>query len=337
MAGTNKMPILDIRGLQTQFETSMGTVHAVDGIDLSLRQGEALGLVGESGSGKTAMALSIMRLIPQPPGRIVGGSVYLDGVGALLKLSEKEMRQVRGKYIAMTFQDPLSYLNPVFRVGDQIVEAILLHQQTVSRSQAKGIAVELIRSVGISSPETRINAYPHQLSGGMRQRVLIAIALACQPRVLIADEPTTALDVITQHEILALMADLVQRQNLTLMIITHGLGIAAELCDRIAIMYAGRIMEIGSTRQILVGSKNPYTRALLSAIPRIDQVGQRVQPIEGSIPSLINPPSGCRFHPRCQYGDSICLAERPPLEEISAQHFTACHFWRSLNTEGPTP
>lgn len=336
MGGPDKTPILRIEGLQTQFETSMGPVYAVDDIDLSLRQGETLGLVGESGSGKTATALSIMGLIPQPPGRIVGGLIYLDGIGDLLKLSEEEMRRIRGKHIAMTFQDPLSYLNPVFRVGYQIVEAILLHQQPMSRSQAKDTAVELLRSVGISSPDTRVNAYPHQLSGGMRQRVLLAIALACQPRVLIADEFTTALDVITQYEILRLLEDLVQRQNLTLMIITHDLGIAAELCDRIAIMYAGRIMEIGSTRQILEGSKNPYTRALLRAIPSIDQVGRRVQPIEGSIPSLLHPPSGCRFHPRCRYADDICLLERPPLEEISDQHFTLCHFWRSLNnTEDP--
>jgi len=298
-------------------------VNAVDGVDLDIGKGETVGLVGESGSGKTVTALSIMRLIPQPPGRIVQGEVLLEG-DDLLKKTEHEMRKIRGDRVAMSFQDPMTYLNPVIRVGDQIAEAIMLHQE-VSRSEALKKAVDAMEMVQIPSAADRAREYPHQLSGGMRQRILIAIAICCNPDLLIADEPTTALDVITQDQILELMRDLRSRIGSSLLLITHDLGIVGELADYVAVMYAGNVLEYGDVNTILRRPRHPYTSGLLESTPRIDWGKRRLKMIPGTIPDMIHPPSGCRFHPRCAQAKASCVSEQPKLIEIEAGHMVACH------------
>ena len=296
----NNLTLASIQDLRTQFETSLGVVQAVDGVSFDIQRGETLGLVGESGSGKSVTALSIMRLVHAIGGHIVSGRIEFNGLGNLLEKDEGEMRGIRGKQIAMSFQDPMTYLNPVLRIGDQIAETISLHQ-SVTRRQAWDGAIEAMNLVGIPSPQDRVNDYPHQFSGGMRQRLLLAIAVACKPKLLIADEPTTALDVIVQDEILELLKDLKAKVGTTVMIITHDLGMVAELADRVVVMYAGKVLEIAETAALFKKPLNPYTEALIQSIPRIEWGKRRLRTIEGNIADPIKPPPGCRFSPRCQY------------------------------------
>ncbi len=320
--------LLTIRGLVTRFETPRGAIDAVAGADLAVDKGEILGIVGESGSGKSVTALSIMGLIPSPPGRIVAGEITLEGVGDLTRMTPRQLRGVRGRHVAMTFQDPLSFLNPVFRIGDQIIEGMLEHGIAANRAKARLRAIDLLRAVNIPMAEKRIDHYPHEFSGGMRQRALLAVALACEPRLLIADEVTTALDVVTQYEVLLLLRRLVQERGLSIIFVTHDLGVAAALCDRIAVMYAGRVMEIGPARQVLGDPRNPYTIALIETVPRFDVLSTRLRTIEGSTPSLFGPPPGCRFNPRCAMTRAICHEQAPALHAVSGDHRSACHFWQ---------
>jgi peptide/nickel transport system ATP-binding protein len=299
-------------------------VQAVDGVSFDIQRGETLGIVGESGSGKSVTALSIMRLVHAVGGHIVSGRIEFNGLGNLLEKDEGEMRGIRGKHIAMSFQDPMTYLNPVLRIGDQIAETISLHQ-SVTRRQAWDGAIEAMNLVGIPSPQDRVNDYPHQFSGGMRQRLLLAIAVACKPKLLIADEPTTALDVIVQDEILELLKDLKAKVGTTVMIITHDLGMVAELADRVVVMYAGKVLEIAETAALFKKPLNPYTEALIQSIPRIEWGKRRLRTIEGNIADPINPPPGCRFSPRCQYAQKICFEQDPMLTELKLGHWTACH------------
>lgn len=321
----NKASLLSIQDLRTHFFTSTGVVKAVDGISFDLQRGQTLGVVGESGSGKSVTALTVMRLIPSPPGRIVSGRIEFAGLGNLTEKTEQEMRQIRGKHISMSFQDPMTYLNPVLRVGDQIAEALLLHGQA-SRKEAYDRAVEAMRLVGIPSPEVRAKDYPHQLSGGMRQRILLAIAVSCNPDLLIADEPTTALDVIVQDEILELLRDLKKKLGMTVMVITHDLGVVAELTDQVVVMYAGKVMEMGETLDVFRNPINPYTEGLLRSIPRVDWGKKQLNVIEGNIPDAVDPPPGCRFNPRCPHVAKLCLEAEPAVVELKTGHRTACHF-----------
>jgi len=315
-------PLLEVKDLRTSFFTPKGEVRVVDGVSFSVAPGRLTGIVGESGSGKTISVLSIMRLLPEGA-RITGGSILFDGVD-LLKLSEAEMRTMRGARIAMIFQEPMTSLNPVFTIGSQIGEAIRLHQRT-GRSETHARTVEALRLVGIADPERRVNDYPHQLSGGMRQRVMIAMALACKPRLLIADEPTTALDVTIQAQILDLIRDLQQRLGLAVLLVTHDLGIVAQYADDVTILYAARVMERSSSAELFANPLNPYTRGLLASIPGIDGRRQRrLQAIAGSIPSAAAPPSGCRFHPRCAIAIADCARVEPPLEQKAPGHYAAC-------------
>ena len=323
-AGTEQAPLLEVRDLETHFTTGAGVFKAVDGVSLSLGRGETLGLVGESGCGKSVTSLSIMRLIPQPPGRIAGGRIVLEGRD-LLALGEDEMRRVRGDRIAMIFQEPMTSLNPVHTIGNQIVETIRLHRD-VSPAEARTRAVEMLRLVRMPSPETRIDDYPHQLSGGMRQRVMIAMALACDPRVLIADEPTTALDVTIQAQILDLLRDLRDRTGTAIVLITHDLGVVAELADRVAVMYAGRIVEEAPVKALFGDPQHPYTLGLLASIPGLSGPGERLTAIEGSVPNPYAVPEGCRFHPRCPFAIDRCRQQAPSLTELSQDHRVAC--WR---------
>jgi oligopeptide/dipeptide ABC transporter ATP-binding protein len=305
--------LLEVEGLKLRFDTPEGVVGAINDVSFDLSEGEVLGLVGESGCGKTATALTLMRLVPMPPGRIESGSVRLRGVD-LLGLSEAEMRKVRAKTIAMVFQDPMAALNPVITIGHQITEPLRVHR-SMSKDQAIRRALELMRMVGIPDPERRLGEYPHQLSGGMRQRAMIAMALSCEPEILIADEPTTALDVTIQAEILDLLDDLRHRLGLAMILITHNLGVVAALADRINVMYAGRIVEEGLVTDVLGSPGHPYTEALLAAVPRLDGPGELV-PIEGTPPDLVNLPPGCAFYQRCRYRrDPRCEGENPPLRD----------------------
>jgi oligopeptide/dipeptide ABC transporter ATP-binding protein len=321
----NNSSLLSIQDLRTHFFTSTGVVKAVDGISFDLQRGQTLGVVGESGSGKSVTALTVMRLIPSPPGRIVSGRIEFAGLGNLTEKTEQEMRQIRGKHISMSFQDPMTYLNPVLRIADQIAEAVLLHGQATKR-EAYDRAVEAMRLVGIPSPEVRAKDYPHQLSGGMRQRILLAIAVSCNPQLLIADEPTTALDVIVQDEILELLRDLKKKLGMTVMVITHDLGVVAELTDQVVVMYAGKVMEEGETLDVFKNPINPYTEGLLRSIPRVDWGKKQLNVIEGNIPDVVDPPPGCRFHPRCPYVAKLCQEAEPAVVELKPRHRTACHF-----------
>jgi len=315
-------PLLEVKSLRTSFFTEAGEVRAVDGVSFSVAPGKLLGVVGESGSGKSACMLSIMRLLPESA-RIVGGEVIFEDQD-LLKLSEPEMRHVRGARIAMIFQEPMTSLNPVFTIGSQIGEAVRLHQQT-NRAETRNRTIEALRMVGIADPERRIDDYPHQLSGGMRQRVMIAMALSCNPRLLIADEPTTALDVTIQAQILDLIRELQVRLGLAVILVTHDLGIVAEYADDVTILYAERVMEQAPTAELFRNPLNPYTRGLLESIPGINgSRHHRLQAIPGSIPSAMNPPSGCRFHPRCERAIPQCSAAEPPLENKGPNHYVAC-------------
>ncbi|MGE0758931.1 MAG: ABC transporter ATP-binding protein [Pirellulaceae bacterium] len=321
-------PLIEINDLSTHFFTEEGTVKAVDHVSLAIPRGRTLGLVGESGCGKSVTAMSLMRLVARP-GQIVAGSVLLHDAGKtvdLLRLPETQMRRVRGGKIAMIFQEPMTSLNPVFTLGSQIVEAIRLHE-SVNRREAKQRALELLRKVRIPAPEQRMDEYPHQLSGGMRQRVMIAMALACQPSLLIADEPTTALDVTIQAQILDLLRDLQQENGMSVLLITHDLGIVAEMADEVAVMYAARIVERAPTRQLFARPHHPYTLGLFASRPRVGMTkSERLNQISGTVPSPLRFPAGCRFHPRCPYAEPVCRDEEPRLRQVGEQHTASCHF-----------
>jgi oligopeptide/dipeptide ABC transporter ATP-binding protein len=302
--------LLKVENLQTHFFTEDGVVKAVDGVDLDIKPGETLGVVGESGCGKSVTALSIMRLVSRP-GRIVGGRILFNGRD-LASLSEEEMRRIRGNEIAMIFQEPMTSLNPVYTVGDQIAEAIMLHKGK-SKREAMDMAVDLLRKVGIPLPERRVHEYPHQMSGGMRQRVMIAMALSCNPKLLIADEPTTALDVTIQAQILELMKQLRDDYGMAIMIITHDLGVVAEMADRVVVMYAGKVVEEAPVNALFRQPLHPYTEGLLTSIPRLDQARGRLHVIPGTVPNPLNLPKGCRFSTRCPYVQPECLAAEPEL------------------------
>jgi oligopeptide/dipeptide ABC transporter ATP-binding protein len=365
-------PLLVIRGLKVNFYTYAGVVKALDGINLEVRQGETLGLVGETGCGKSVTSLAIMRLVPDPPGKIDEGEILLRGQD-LLKLSEAGMREVRGNIITMVFQDPTTFLNPVMTIGEQVAETLLVHRnlrkelleerikklsdelqtsnpsshQTdqlkknienlqklepskfhVSKHDLKDVAMkrslELLKTVRLPEPETVVKQYPHELSGGMRQRVIIAMAIACRPELLIADEPTTALDVTIQAQILDLLNELKETVGLSAMFITHDLGVVAETCDRVAVMYAGNIVEVASTNRIFEHPLHPYTQGLLRAVPKITERRTTLESISGSVPNLIEPPTGCRFHPRCPFVMDTCKRNKPELIEVELEHTVAC-------------
>ena len=317
--------VLEVRHLKTYFFTRSGVVKAVDGISFGLRKGESLCLVGESGCGKTATALSILRLIDSPPGRIIDGEILYHGED-LLHCSNERLRQIRGNRIAMIFQDPQSSLNPVFTVGDQIAEQIKIHLR-LKRKKAMERALHLMEQVGIPRARERMKDYPHQFSGGMKQRVMIAIALSCEPEILIADEPTTALDTTIKAQILDIFRDLKQKRNMAILFITHDLGTVAGIADRIVVMYGGRVAEAGTTLDIFDRPKHPYTHGLLNCLPSISNRRDRLTPIPGMIPSLIDPPEGCIFSPRCERRRPICSQERPKEIVISRKHIVACHLY----------
>jgi len=323
-ADTSEAPILKVENLRTYFRTRWGTVKAVDGVNFELRRGETLGIVGESGSGKSVTMLSMMRLIPIPPGRIVEGSITLDGED-LLQLSESEMSKVRGSKIALIIQDPMTSLNPVFSIGNQVTEAIRIHQD-IPRRTVMEKALEVLRKVNIPAAESRIRDYPHQLSGGMRQRVVGAIGISCQPLVLIADEPTTSLDVTIQAQYLKLLRDLQAEFNMAMIFITHDFGIVAKMCDRVAVMYAGKIVEMGSVRDIFNKPSHPYTEALLASVPKMEEDVDRLYAIEGQPPLLHDLPVGCAFADRCPYVMDRCREEYPPEFPVDEGHYSAC--WR---------
>jgi oligopeptide/dipeptide ABC transporter ATP-binding protein len=316
--------VLEVRGLRAYLHTRWGVVRAVDGVSFSLRAGETLGLVGESGCGKTMTGLAIVRLLPEPAGRIVEGQVLLDGEDLVTK-SESEMRRVRGRRVSMILQDPQTSLNPVFTIGDQILEALRLHR-TDGGGSLTSRAEEALRRVKVAAPEQRMRAYPHQMSGGMKQRVVGAIAVAGEPSVLIADEPTTALDVTIQLQYLALLKEIQARTGLAMLFITHDFGIVARMCDRVAVMYAGRIVEMGPTRALFRAPRHPYTEALMASVPRMEGTVARLPSIEGQPPPLHNLPSGCRFADRCAYVDDRCRREYPPTMPVGPAHEAAC--WR---------
>lgn len=318
--------LLEVKNLHTHFFTGGTVVKAVDGVNISLRQGETLGIVGESGSGKSITALSIMRLIPSPPGKIVEGEIIFEDRN-LLKLSEKEMRNIRGNEIAMIFQDPMTSLNPVLTIGDQIAESLVIHQKT-SKKEALIKVVDLLEAVGISEAKKRIRDYPHQFSGGMRQRVMIAMAMACSPKLLIADEPTTALDVTIQAQILDLMRKLKTDFNTSIIMITHDLGVVAEICENVVVMYAGSPVEYTDTITIFKDPKHPYTLGLLASIPKIhDEKKERLEPINGTTPDLSIEIVGCKFRERCTYAKEVCAIESPTLKEVTPGHYVNCHLY----------
>jgi peptide/nickel transport system ATP-binding protein len=317
--------LLEIRGLKTHFATDEGMVHAVDGVDLFIDRGETLGVVGESGCGKTVTALTAMKLIAMPPGRIVAGEVLWQGRD-LVPLGPPEMQKIRAKEIAIIFQEPMTSLNPVYSVGEQIAETVRLHEG-LSRKAAMDRAIELLRLVRIPNPERRYRDYPHQFSGGMRQRVMIAMALSCNPQLLIADEPTTALDVTIQAQILELIGELKEKFGMAVMLITHAMGVVAETAQRVVVMYAGKVVEEAPVRELFARPKHPYTQGLIRSIPRIDIAATgktRLEAIKGVVPSLLEPKEGCRFAPRCKHARDECLQATPPLREIAAGHKVAC-------------
>ena len=314
--------LLQVSDLCTYFHTDDGVARAVDGVSFEIAEGETLGLVGESGCGKSVTALSILRLV-DPPGRIESGKILLRD-RSLLTLTKREMRTIRGGQISMIFQEPMTSLNPVFSIGDQIMEAVRLHQKK-TLTEARALAVEMLRRVGIPSPERRVDEYPHQMSGGMKQRVMIAMALVCRPALLIADEPTTALDVTIQAEILDLLADLQREIGMAVLLITHNLGIVAGMARRVAVMYAGKIVEYSPVDELFEKPKHPYTMCLFKSVPRLDGPRlERLETIEGQVPSPKRWPPGCRFHPRCPHAIDICTRKEPPLEEKLPGHKAAC-------------
>ncbi len=320
--------LLDLRDLKTYFFTSDGVAKAVDGVSYQLHRGETLGVVGESGCGKSVTALSILRLVPDPPGRTVGGEIVFEGQD-LLKFSRAEMRRIRGNEISMIFQEPMTSLNPVFTIGNQISEAIILHQG-LSKRDALAKSIEMLQKVGIPAPERRVHEYPHQLSGGMRQRAMIAMALSCNPKILLADEPTTALDVTIQAQILDLMFGLKEQLGMAIILITHNLGVVAESARRVVVMYCGKVVEEGPVLEIFKAPQHPYTQGLLQSLPRLEEKAtgqkQRLMEIPGIVPSPYNLPSGCKFHPRCPKAQQICKEQEPALEKVPGGHYSACFF-----------
>ena len=321
----NENPVvLQVDGLKTYFSTRWGTVKAVDGVSFDLRKGETLGIVGESGSGKSVTMLSVMRLIPTPPGEIVDGRILLEGQD-LVPLSDKAMSEIRGSQIALIIQDPMTSLNPVFSIGNQVGEAIKIHQDIPKRTVVQQV-LDVLRKVNIPAAETRVRDYPHQMSGGMRQRVVGAIGISCEPMVLIADEPTTSLDVTIQAQYLKLLKELQEASDIALIFITHDFGIVAKMCDRVAVMYAGKIVEMGDVRSIFNNPSHPYTEALLSSVPKLEEDVDRLYSIEGQPPTLHDLPPGCPFAPRCQYVMEKCSQVYPPEFNVSDGHHAAC--WR---------
>jgi peptide/nickel transport system ATP-binding protein len=315
-------PLLEIQGLRTVFRSANGDIAAVDGVSLDVPRGRTLGIVGESGCGKSMLSLSIMRLVP-PPGRVAAGRVLLEGRD-LLTLSTSEMRAVRGGQVAMIFQEPMTSLNPVHPIGLQITEAMRAHDPRAGAAELKERAIDALERVRIPAPTRRFDEFPHQLSGGMRQRVMIAMALACKPKLLIADEPTTALDVTVQAQILDLLRDLQAETGMSIILITHDLGVVAEMADEVAVMYAGRVAERASARDLFGSPQHPYTLGLLGSVPRLDEDRDRLLAIEGAVPPPFALPQGCRFNPRCPFAIEACTTAQPPLDEIEPGHFAAC-------------
>ncbi len=327
-------PLLEVRGLKTWFYTDEGIAKAVDGVSYTIMPGETLGVVGESGCGKSVTALSIMRLIPDPPGKIVDGEILLHGKD-LVRVPNAEMRKIRGNRIGMIFQEPMTSLNPVFTVGDQIAEAVVLHQKC-SRKEGRERAIEMLSRVKIPSPEKRVDEYPHQMSGGMRQRVMIAMALSCDPELLIADEPTTALDVTIQAGILRLMRELQDEFGMSVLLITHDLGVVAQTTHHVCVMYAGKVVERAATRDLFKTPRHPYTVGLFQSIPKLRQRVKRLDVIPGMVPSALEFPKGCRFRNRCPFAKDVCLDEEPPLVEVGTEdepHQVACHFTEEVSAE----
>ena len=317
--------LLEIRGLKTQFATDSGTIHAVDGVDLAIDRGETLGVVGESGCGKSVTAMSIMKLIASPPGRIAAGKILWEGRD-LVPLGPEEMCRLRSKEIAIVFQEPMTSLNPVYPIGEQIAEVIRLHQG-LGRREALDKAIEMLKLVRIAQPGRRSRDYPHQFSGGMRQRVMIAMALSCSPKLLIADEPTTALDVTIQAQILDLLAEMQARLGMAVMLITHAMGVIAETAQRVVVMYAGKVVEEAGVEALFEEPLHPYTQGLIRSIPRIDAAARdkkRLEVISGTVPDLLDPPPGCRFAPRCRFAKPECTDRTPPLREVRPGHKVAC-------------
>lgn len=340
-ASNTRQPLLRVENLAVSFDGPAGRVRAVNGVNLSIYPGQTLGVVGESGCGKSVSALSTLQLVPTPPGHFDSGSIWWNPTAAirktgsdpvsinqpvdLLTFSEKQMQKIRGNDIAMIFQEPMTSLNPVYTIGEQILEAILLHQK-VSRKQAVDITIDALKDVGIADAASRLRVYPHQMSGGMRQRVMIAMALACQPKLLLADEPTTALDVTIQAQILELLRKLQAERGMSIMLITHDLGVVAENADVVAVMYAGRVVEYGSVHDVFDNPLHPYTRGLFDSMPILGSSKHRLKTIEGNVPNPANLPSGCPFHPRCRSfeGDTQCTTNDPPLHEITTGHWASC-------------
>ncbi len=329
----NEQVILEVKGLKTYFRTSHGEVRAVDGVDLSLSQGKTLGLIGESGCGKTVTSLSIMQLIKSPPGKIAGGQIQFQGRD-LIRLSERELQQIRGNSIGMIFQEPMTSLNPVFTIGDQIMEPLMIHRKT-SRAEAKEFTLELLYKVGIPMPEMRINEYPHQMSGGMKQRVMIGMAIACGPKVLIADEPTTALDVTMQAQIINLLYDLQKEMGMSILLITHDLGVIAEMAHQVAVMYASKVVEYASVEKLFEQPLHPYTIGLFESLPNLGDRERKLQAIRGQVPNPLNFPTGCKFWPRCPYADQKCRELEPALESIDSGRLVAC--WRVIDKSSNQP
>jgi len=322
--------LLEISNLRTYFFTEAGVVKALDGMSLEVYKGQAVGLVGESGSGKSVTAQSVLRIVPRP-GRIVDGSVKFEGEELLTK-KEDEMRKLRGPKMAIVFQDPTTSLNPLFTVEKQLTDILMLHKD-LSKEEASKQALHLLDRVGIQDPERRLKTYPHELSGGMKQRIAIARALACDPVLLFADEPTTNLDVTIQAQVLELLKQLQKELNMTMVMITHDMGIIADMTERVTVLYAGKVMEVADTQTLFRSPKHPYTEALLKAVPSVKQT-RTLEVIPGNIPNLIEPPTGCVFHPRCKYAKDVCVKKEPELERAEDGHYVACHFWHELELEG---
>lgn len=316
--------LIEVKDLKVSFFTPVGEVKAVDGITYSLGYNEVMGIVGESGSGKSVEAFTIMGLL-QGSAKVLGGSIEFEG-NDILKYSKDEMTQLRGNDISMIFQNPMTCMNPVYTVGNQLIEAVTCHNKSISKEKARELAIEALRSVGINNPEKRLEQYPHEFSGGMRQRAMIAMGLICNPKLLIADEPTTALDVTTQEQILELMKELQEKNNMSIIFITHNLGVVAEICDKVSVMYAGHIVEQGKVDDIFYETAHPYTKGLIASMPRLDQeTKERLIPIEGTPVDLLNPPKGCCFAPRCRNCMKVCLENRPPMVKVGEDdHYSSC-------------
>ena len=326
----NKELLLSVKDLQVSFFTHAGEVKAVGGISYDLHRGEVMGIVGESGSGKSVEAYSIMGLL-QSPGKVIGGTIELDGEN-VLEYSKEQMRKMRGNRISMIFQNPMTCLNPVYTIGNQIAEALTTHKK-LSREETNNAVIEILKLVGIPNPEKRIKQYPHELSGGMRQRVMIALALICEPDLLIADEPTTALDVTIQAQILELMREIQRKTGMAIIFITHNLGVVAEICDKVSVMYAGKIIETGTVDDIFYSAGHPYTKGLLRSMPSVDAEYERLIPIEGTPVDMLNPPPGCAFAPRCAQCMNICLKANPPVTQLGNGHDVKCWLHYEVNTE----